>query len=144
MGENVTISGFRLEEYDRAIELWNHCEGIGLSNADSRESIQIFLDRNPNMSFVAYKKNELIGAVLCGHDGRRGYIYHLAVHPGYRNQGVGRMLIEKCVVALESAGIQKSHLFIFKDNNEGIKFWVKVGWSKRSDISVFSRQIASV
>ncbi len=138
---NTTLSSFSIEEYDEAISLWNICEGIGLSNADSKESIQYFLDRNPGMSFLAYDKSTLVGAILCGHDGRRGYIHHLAVHPDYRNHGIGQMLVGKSLAGLRSIGIQKSHLFIFNNNNEGTQFWKKIGWLKRFDISVLSKSI---
>ena len=138
---NITLSSFSIEEYDKATSLWNICEGIGLSNADSKESIQYFLDRNPGMSFLAYDKSMLVGAILCGHDGRRGYIHHLAVHPDYRNHGIGQMLAEKSLAGLRSIGIQKSHLFIFNNNKEGIQFWKKIGWLKRFDISVISKSI---
>lgn len=132
-----------IEAYDEVLTLWQQCEGIGLSSADSRENIQSYLERNPGMSFLARTQGLLIGAVLAGHDGRRGYIYHLAVHPNWRRQGFGRQLIDRCLQALKIAGIQKCHLFIFNDNIGGIDFWKSLGWEQRSDISVFSRTIES-
>ena len=140
---SITIVEFSIEEYDKAVLLWNLSEGIGLSNADSKSNIHYYLDRNPGMSFVAYDNDMLVGAVLCGHDGRRGYIHHLAVHPDSRSQGIGRMLAEKCLAALNSIGIQKSHLFIFNDNQMGIDFWKKLGWIQRFDISVLSKPLKS-
>ncbi|MGA3084523.1 MAG: GNAT family N-acetyltransferase [Thermodesulfobacteriota bacterium] len=139
----ITISSFMIEAYDEVLTLWQQCEGIGLSSADSRENIQSYLERNPGMSFLARTQGLLIGAVLAGHDGRRGYIYHLAVHPNWRRQGFGRQLIDRCLQALKIAGIQKCHLFIFNDNIGGIDFWKSLGWEQRSDISVFSRTIES-
>ena len=138
---SITITQFSIEEYDKVVSLWNLSEGIGLSSADSRKNIQSFLDRNLGMSFVAHDNNLLVGAVLCGHDGRRGYIHHLAVHPDYRNQNIGRMLAERCLIALKSIGIQKSHLFIFNNNQIGIEFWKKLGWTQRIDISVLSKPL---
>ena len=132
-----------IEAYDEVLTLWQQCEGIGLSSADSRENFQSYLERNPGMSFLARTQGLLIGAVLAGHDGRRGYIYHLAVHPNWRRQGFGRQLIDRCLQALKIAGIQKCHLFIFNDNIGGIDFWKSLGWEQRSDISVFSRTIES-
>jgi len=136
---SITISQFTIDAYEEIISLWKDCEGIGLSDADSKESIQKQLERNPGMSFVAYEKNKLVGAVLCGHDGRRGYIHHLGVHRDYRLQGIARSLITKCLAMLASVGIQKCHTFVFNGNTGGLNFWKKLDWSKRMDISVLSK-----
>jgi ribosomal protein S18 acetylase RimI-like enzyme len=137
----VNIDKFTLKDYQKVIALWQSCEGIGLSSADSKDSIKAYLKRNSAMSFVARYKNEIIGAVLCGHDGRRGYLHHLAVHPNFRNQAIGRALVEKCILALQSIGIQKCHLFIFNSNEDALRFWEKIGWSYRKDIAVVSKEI---
>jgi putative acetyltransferase len=84
----------------------------------------------------------VVGAILAGHDGRRGYIHHLAVHPGRRRQGLGRRLVECALSALRAAGIQKVHIFIFNTNAAGIAFWKSVGWTPREEIGVISRAIA--
>jgi len=131
----------KITDYQNVISLWKSCEGIGLSSADSQDSMQAYLRRNPGMSFVAKYQNEIIGAVLCGHDGRRGYLHHLAVHPAYRNQGIGRSLVARCDNALQRIGIQKCHLFIFNKNIEGIRFWEKIGWSLRKNIGIVSKEI---
>ena len=89
----ITISPFLIEAYDEVFTLWKQSEGVGLSSADSRENIHYFLEQNPGMSFVASAEGRIIGTVLTGHDGRRGYIYHLAVHPDRRRQGLGRTLV---------------------------------------------------
>jgi len=128
-------------EYDRVLALWQQCEGVGLSEADSRETIQAYLVRNPGMSFIATDDGLVVGAVLCGHDGRRGYIHHLAVHPRSRRHSLGRRLVEQCLRALQDAGIQKCHIFIFNQNEGGIAFWKSVGWTPRNDISVISKSI---
>jgi len=138
---NVNITEFSIEAYDQVILLWELCEGIGLSGADSKSNIQHFLKKNPGMSFIALDNNTIVGAVLSGSDGRRGYIHHLAVHPEYRNRGIGRALVERCLAVLMSIGIQKCHLFIFNNNIEGIRFWENIGWNLRSDISVLSKTI---
>ena len=135
------IVEFTIKDYQKVIALWKSCEGIGLSSADSKDSIKAYLKRNAGMSFVARYNNNIIGAVLCGHDGRRGYIHHLAVYADYRNQGIGRSLVEKCISALHSIGIQKCHLFIFSSNENGIRFWEKIGWTCRKDIGVISKEI---
>lgn len=135
------IFEFCLDDFQDAIALWKSCEGIGLSSADSKDNLTTYLKRNPGMSFVARSKNAIIAAVLCGHDGRRGYLHHLAVHPDFRNLGIGRALVKKCISALQSIGIQKCHLFIFNSNRDAIRFWEKIGWSYRKDIGVVSKEI---
>lgn len=139
--EKLTIKPFQMDYYDAVITLWQRCEGIGLSSADSRESIQFYLARNPGMSFVALHSTEVMGAILCGHDGRRGYIHHLAVDPMQRRKGIGRSLVEHCVQALQAVGIQKCHLFIFHANDDGRAFWEGIGWVGRQDIRVMSQHV---
>ena len=138
---SITISRFTINAYDEVISLWKDCEGIGFSDADSKENIQKQLERNPGMSFVAYDNSKLVGAVLCGHDGRRGYIHHLGVYQDYRRQGIARSLIIKCLSMLASVGIQKCHTFVFNNNTDGVNFWESIGWSQRMDISVLSKMI---
>lgn len=138
---NIKISPFTIEIYDSVLTLWQKCDGVGLSDADSIENIQIYLDRNPGMSFIATANGKVVGAVLAGHDGRRGYIHNLAVDPAYRRQGIARRLADRCLTLLANAGIHKCHLFIFNDNANGIAFWKSVGWTHRSDIGVVSKNI---
>ena len=95
---NITIAAFTIEAYERVYSLWDTCDGIGLSTADSRDNIQVYLDRNPGMSLLARDENNIVGAILCGHDGRRGYIHHLAVHPQYRRQGLARQLVDRSLM----------------------------------------------
>lgn len=141
---NITISLFDIELYESVLELWQQCEGVGLSSADSRDGIRAYLERNPGMSFVATAdRGKVLGAVLGGHDGRRGYIHHLSVHPDCRRQGLAGRLVGKCVQAIKDEGIQKCHIFIFNENTNGIQFWKKIGWSLRSDIRVVSKVIDS-
>ena len=139
---NLVISPFTLDVYEDVMTLWKESEGIGLSGADSKESIQFYLERNPNLSLVAKDKNGiLVGAVLCGHDGRRGYIHHLVVRSDCRHQGIGRKLVEEVLNRLRAEGIQKCHLFIINDNVSGIAFWKSLGWIQRTDIGVISKDI---
>lgn len=136
---DIVYRVFSLVDYDGAVELWQCCEGIGLSDADSRCNIERFLTRNPGLSFAAFDADVLVGTVMAGHDARRGYLYHLAVHPDYRQLGIGKRLVDECLSALKAIGILKSHLFIFNDNAGGISFWQRLGWTLRDDISVVSR-----
>jgi len=138
---NIDVFPFTMDVYAAVMDLWRASEGIGLSSADSEERIENYLNRNPGMSFVAKTDGRVIGAVLCGHDGRRGYLHHLAVDKAYRYHGIGQALVEKCLNALEKEGIQKCHLFLIETNLEGRKFWEKVGWSLRRDIAVMSMNL---
>ncbi len=138
---DICISPFEIVDYEEIINLWEMCDGIGLSSADSPEKIRAYLERNPGMSFIAKIEGKIAGAVLSGHDGRRGFIHHLAVHPLFRKKGIGRKLANECVSALEAAGIEKCHLFIFTNNESGIEFWENIGWSMRKDIGIMSRDL---
>lgn len=139
---NFIISPLTLDVYENVMTLWKESEGIGLSGADSKESLRFYLERNPKLSLVAMDENGmLVGAILCGHDGRRGYIHHLAVRSDCRRQGIGRILVEEVLSRLRALGIQKCHLFIFNDNVSAIAFWKSLGWIPRTDISVISKDI---
>lgn len=130
-----------IKNYDEIYELWSSIPGIGLSDADSEESIARYLERNPNLSFVYYQNNKIVGTILCGHDGRRGYIHHTCVLPEYRGQGIGKILVQKALEALKNQGINKCHLFVFYDNEAGSAFWSRLGFKKRSDLLIYSKNI---
>ena len=135
---NITVAEFTIDAIEQVYSLWETCEGIGLSSADSQPNIRIYLERNPGLSLMAHDGPTVVGTILCGHDGRRGYIHHLAVQSAYRRQGIGRLLVDNSLAALQSCGIQKCHLFIFHDNASGIEFWERIGWTYRQDIGVVS------
>lgn len=135
------VSNFTIESYDRVVNLWRQCEGIGLSDSDSKENIQLYLNRNHGMSLIAEQDDQLAGVILSGHDGRRGYIHHLAVSPDFRRQGIGRLLVNSCLKKLKDEGILKCHILIFNNNPAGRKFWESIGWAYRDDIGIVSRFI---
>jgi putative acetyltransferase len=139
---SIAIRDMDIEDYESVYRLWKNVEGIGLSDADSKEGINRFLEHNPGLSFVAVDGEQIVGAALCGHDGRRGYIHHLAVANDYRRQGIGKSLVGRCMYALMRIGIAKCHLFVFDDNQEAIRFWNKVGWTERVELMMMSQQIA--
>jgi ribosomal protein S18 acetylase RimI-like enzyme len=132
------IREFTIEYYDEAFSLWKDLEGISLSEADSFDGIQSYLVRNPGLSFIALQDEKLIGTILCGHDGRRGYIHHLAVSKEFQKMGIGRSLAKKSLSAIKTIGIQKCHLFVVSDNFHAQKFWEQTGWLKREDIIIMS------
>lgn len=129
------------EDYTKAIQLWQGLPGLGLSSADRQEAIQQFLIRNPKTCFIALQADELVGTVLGGSDGRRGYLYHLAVRADHQKQGLGQTLVQTCLDALQAQGIEKCHIFVIADNQEGLNFWQRIGWELRDDILVLSKNI---
>jgi ribosomal protein S18 acetylase RimI-like enzyme len=139
---SIAVARFDAAHYGQARVLWEQCEGIRLhDDCDSYEAIAAYLERNPGLSFVALEDGEMVGAVLCGHDGRRGYIHHLAVAPRARGKGIGRMLVERGLAQLRELGISRCHIFIVNDNAEGIRFWERIGWRRRADVSIMSRDL---
>ncbi|MPM64001.1 Acetyltransferase YpeA [bioreactor metagenome] len=124
-----------IEDYEKVYELWTNTKGMGMRSLDdSHEGIEKFLKRNPTTSFVAEADNNLVGVILCGHDGRRGYIYHTAVNPDYRRNGLGEALVSAVLEALKEEGINKAALVVFGTNNVGNKFWESIGFEKREDL----------
>lgn len=138
MTETIRILPMTMADYDEAIALWQRTEGMGLRPADAREPTTRYLERNPGLSFAARDADRLVGTVLCGHDGRRGYLQHLAVDRAYRRQGVGRRLVERVLAALAEIGINKCHLFVIKENEPAVAFWQRIGWFVRDDIITMS------
>jgi ribosomal protein S18 acetylase RimI-like enzyme len=137
----TTYRNMNPQDYEDVYDLWKSTPGIGLSEADSREGIEKFLAANPGRCFVALDGEELVGAVMCGCDGRRGYLHHLAVRTDRRGRGIGRQLVEECMAALRAIGIDKAHIFVIKDNESGKVFWRKAGWQERDDLTVMSRMV---
>lgn len=136
--DKITFRTMVISDYNQLIELFEKTPGITLRDADSFESTKTYLKRNPELSYVAEYNDKIIGCVMCGHDGRRGYLQHLLVIPEFRNNGIGEILFKKCLLALEKINIYKTHLFVLKNNSLGNKFWVKRGWKLRDDINIYS------
>ena len=129
------------EDVEKLRELWRAVPGMSLDEADSPERLALFLARNPGCSWCFASDTEIAGAALAGHDGRRGFIYHLAVAPSFRGSGVATELVERCALALRAAGIGKCHIFVFKSNDIGCSFWEQSAWKRREDILVYSRTL---
>ncbi|MBZ5537008.1 MAG: GNAT family N-acetyltransferase [Acidobacteriia bacterium] len=140
----VEIREFTMQDYPAAHALWRESEGISLREADSPERIKYFLDRNPAMSFVAYDQDRLVGAALCGQDGRRGYLHHVAVARLSRRSGIGSALVFRCLEKLQTCGIQRCHLFVEQENSDAMAFWRGIGWFERSDLRMMSRDLGGL
>ncbi len=128
-------------DYDEVFRLWESAEGVGLTDADSKEGVETYLNRNPGLSLVACQEGQIVGAILGGHDGRRGYLHHLAVAQKHRRQGVGSALVRECLARLAASGIHKCHAWVYQKNEEAQAFWRKIGWSHRDDLVVVSREV---
>jgi ribosomal protein S18 acetylase RimI-like enzyme len=126
-------------DHAQVASLWGEAEGVGVSAADSSSGVARFLARNPGLSLVAEEDGRVVAAVLCGHDGRRGYISHLVVAEPQRRRGVATEMVRRCIVALGKLGIEKCHLFVFRGNTSAAAFWRETGWTGREDITIFSR-----
>jgi N-acetylglutamate synthase len=134
--ENITIRPMAIEDYGQVYALWLATPGMGLNSVDdSREGIAKYLRRSPGMSFVAEDGDEIVGVILCGHDGRRGVIHHTAVKGTLRRHGVGKALAEAAMDALKQEGIAKAWLVVKKDNALGNAFWEKLGFEDRKDLT---------
>lgn len=134
----LAIRQMDISDYDSVISLWRDTENLSIRDADSKENIGLYLDKNPGLSFVAVIEDNVVGAVLVGTDGRRGYLQHLAVAPDYRKQGIGQSLVSESVKALDAIGIAKTHLFVLGDNMEAQGFYQSLGWYPRDEVRMFS------
>ena len=141
----ITIRKMVIEDYDAVYELWSNIPGMGLNDVDdSLEGISKYITRNPDTSFVAIAEEKLVGVILAGHDGRRGFIYHSVVLPGYRKQGIGTMLVDKALEALKMQGISKVGLLAFSENELGNQFWESVGFGSRDDCTYRDKKLVEM
>ena len=124
----ISTREFVIDDYDAAVALWNLLEGVEVAEGDSREGIRAYLLRNPGLSRVAEEDGTIVGAALCGHDGRRGLIYHLAVAPPHHGKGIGKLLVRECVARLRATGIVRALILVAGDNPGAHSFWLRTGW----------------
>lgn len=133
-----------IADYEGVYALWLSCAGMGLNSLDdSKEGIEKFLHRNPNTCFVA-EDPSVVGVIMAGNDGRRGYIYHTSVAPGYRRQHIGSALVSAAMTALSEMGISKVALVVFENNEAGNGFWEKQGFTVRRDLVYRNRALADM
>jgi N-acetylglutamate synthase len=137
------VEPMTLADFDAVLRLWQATEGVGLNESDRRDNIALFLQRNPGLSRVVRDAGQVVGAVLCGHDGRRGYLHHLAVAVTHRKRGLGKQLVDTCLADLARLGIAKCNIFLFADHAAGEMFWQHNGWSKRVDLQVMQKSLSA-
>ena len=134
----VIIRAMAASDYDGVISLWKTINGFGIRSIDdSKEGVIKFLNRNPGISMVAVEDGEIIGSVLCGHDGRTGYLYHVCVRLDKRMHGIGRQMVGRCMQQLQEEGVNKVSLIAFTSNEGGNAFWKEVGWTERADVNFY-------
>ncbi len=134
----VVVEEMTIADYDAVRALLHSTPGVTHRAADSRDSTSRYLARNPGLNFVARSQGRIVGCVMCGHDGRRGYLQHLAVEPSLRRLGIGTALVHHCVESLRRLGIDKTHIDVLAGNSAARQYWINRGWLKRDDIVRFS------
>jgi ribosomal protein S18 acetylase RimI-like enzyme len=130
MSSAIDTRGFSIDDYDAAVELWKRFEHVEIAEGDDKESVAQFLTRNPRLTRVATDGSAIVGVALCGHDGRRGHIYHLAVDPAYQGRGLGKRLLNECLEGLRRAGLKRAIIMVADDNPGGREFWKRCGWEE--------------
>lgn len=134
----MNIREMKIEDYDNVFALWKTIRGFGIRSVDdSKEGIERFLKWNPGLSVVAEEDDKIVGAILCGSDGRRGCLYHVCVHKDYRRQGIGKTMVVWCMEKLRELQINKVSLIAFTQNDIGNAFWKEIGWTKREDLNYY-------
>ena len=127
-----------IDDYDEVYALWKKIRGFGIRSIDdSREGVERFLRRNPTTSVVAEEDGKIVGSILCGHDGRRGCLYHVCVHKDYRMRGIGTAMVVYAMNALKKEQISKVSLIAFTKNDIGNAFWNRIGWTRRLDLNYY-------
>jgi len=136
--EDLIIREMTIADHGGVIDLMRIAPGITVREADSRDAVEVFLKRNPSLSFVAERTEQIVGCVMCGHDGRRGYLHHLVVSEAERGNGIGSSLVERCLQTRERIGIIKTHIHVFRENDHANAYWESKDWKRRDDIHVYS------
>ena len=137
--KTVAIRAMTAGDYPGLYALWMTIKGFGIRSLDdSREGVEKFLKRNPGCSVVAVdREGAVVGGILCGHDGRRGCLYHVCVREDYRRLGIGKAMVVHCMNVLKGEGINKVSLIAFTRNDVGNAFWNTIGWTKRLDLNYY-------
>ncbi|MFO0901867.1 MAG: GNAT family N-acetyltransferase [Pirellulales bacterium] len=139
MTDEYCFEPMTLADYDDVLALWRATEGM--SRLETRDELARYLERNPGLSVVVRQDGAIVAAVLAGHDGHRGYLYHLAVAAAHRGRGLARRLVDRCLVALADLGLPRCGLQVYRDNPTGLEFWSHLGWTRRDDVQPFTRDL---
>lgn len=132
------IRAMEIEDYDKVYGLWKKIKGFAMRSIDdSREGVARFIQRNPGISVVAEENGQIVGAILCGHDGRRGCMYHVCVDPDWRRKKIGTRMVVFAMEALKKEKISKISLIAFMENDAGNAFWNRIGWTRRKDLNYY-------
>lgn len=141
----MTIREMKIEDYEAVYSLWMSCVGMGLNNLDdSKEGVDRFIKRNPETCLVAIVDSLIVGVIMVGNDGRRGYIYHTAVHPEYRKRGIAKQLVDAAMKVLSALGINKVALVVFERNDKGNAFWESQGFTVRNDLVYRNKALVEI
>lgn len=132
------IEPMTMADYDSVQAFLSSIAGVQLRSADSRDATERYLQRNPGLSLIARSGNLIVGCIMSGHDGRRGYLHHLAVAPNFRRKGLATLLVQRCLAALQQEGIEKTHIDVLCQNTAAHRYWTELGWRKRTDIIRYS------
>ena len=134
----MNVREMTIEDYEEVRALWLSIKGFAIRSIDdSREGVEKFLNRNPGISVVAIEDGRIVGAILCGHDGRRATLYHVCVKQEYRRRGLGKAMVVSCMEKLNEEGINKVALIAFTKNDVGNAFWKEIGWTERRDLNYY-------
>ena len=134
----LNIRPMAIADHERVLELFRFLPEGSVREADGFAGVCRYLARNPGLSFVAEADGGIVACVLCGHDGRRGYLQHLVVADDYRRRGIARRLVERCITELAALGIHKTHIDVFTDNRDAQAFWSRLGWQRREELFRYS------
>lgn len=135
------IRKMTIDDYDAVYSLWMSCVGMGLNNLDdSKEGI----DKFPDTCLIVENDSAILGVIMIGNDGRRGYIYHTTVHPDYRKQGIAKKLVDHAMNELSALGINKVALVVFDRNKTGNAFWESQGFTVRNDLVYRNKPLAEI
>lgn len=136
--QKTVIRVMTMEDYEQVHQLWMEIHGFGIRSLDdSKEGVERFLKRNPTTSMAALMDGKIVGAILCGHDGRRGCLYHVCVQESYRKHGIGQQMVKACLAALQEEKINKVNLIAFRKNEVGNRFWQSLGWKFKGDVNYY-------
>ena len=142
LASSIAIRPFVISDIAHALDLWSGLDGLGLTESDDEVSISLFLERNPGFSAVATTSEaEVVGTVLCGHNGRAGFLYHLAVAPSHRRCGIGTRLLDFCFARLAEARIPRCNVFVYTANESGNQFWLRRGWDDPTTWKVLQKRV---